>query len=266
MKSSTPSHSGFECFGLVINGIDFETAAQRVEEMNRQGQSAMIVTANPEILLYARKHPDYWNILRQADLRLVDSFGLQCAGWAKGAKPARIAGVELASRLIELAAKRSWKVALVGGSREVQGAPDKAAWELRKKFPELQIQAEEIGVVQPDGEDGESGAEARFRLTQFAPDLLLVALGHPRQEAWLVRFLHDFPSVKVAVGVGGTLDYWSGMKKRAPELMRRLGLEWLYRLVREPRRWKRIFDAVVVFPAIFIYDILSQNNYENKNR
>lgn len=266
MNPSTPSRSSFECFGLVINGLDFESTLRRIGDINRQGNAAMVVTANPEILLHARRHPDYWNILRQADLRLVDSFGLQCAGWAKGSRPVRIAGVELASRLVAHAAANNWKVGLIGGSKEVQGAPDKAAWELRKKYPELQISAEEIGIVQADGDDGESGAEARFRLTQFAPDLLLVALGHPRQEAWLVRNLHDFPSVKVALGVGGTLDYWSGMKKRAPGWMRKLGLEWLYRLVREPRRWRRIFDAVFVFPAVFIYDILSQNTYENKNR
>ncbi|MBI5654670.1 WecB/TagA/CpsF family glycosyltransferase [Candidatus Uhrbacteria bacterium] len=256
MKPSTPSRSGFECFGLVINGIDFETAVKRIEEMNRQGHTAMIVTANPEILLYARKHPNYWNTLRQADLKLVDSFGLQIAGWVKGARPERVTGVDLAKKLIVLAAERGWKVALLGGGREVPGAPDKAAWELRKDFPNLQIMAEELGAITKDGDDGEAGAEARFRLTHFAPDLILAAFGHPRQEAWMVRHLSEFPNAKVAIGVGGTLDYWSGEKKRAPKCMRTLGFEWLYRLVREPRRWRRIFDAVVVFPLVFVYDKL----------
>lgn len=266
MKPSTPSRSGFECFGLVINGIDFETAKQRIEEINRQGHAAMVVTANPEILLYARKHPDYWNTLRQADLKLVDSFGLQIAGWVKGSKPVRVTGVDLAKQLIALAAERGWKVALLGGSKEVPGAPDKAAWELRKLFPDLLIMAEEFGAIDKDGDDGESGAEARFRLTQFAPELILVAFGHPRQETWLVRHLQEFPNAKIAIGVGGTLDYWSGAKKRAPGWMRKSGFEWLYRLIREPKRWRRIFDAVVVFPLVFVYDMLNQHTYENKNR
>lgn len=263
MSHSTPTGSGFECFGLVINGLDAEQTLKRIEDINRQGQSAMLVTANPEILLYARRHPEYWNILRQADLRLVDSFGLELAGIFKGSKPSRIAGVDLATRLVELAQDKNWKVGLIGGSKEVQGAPDKAAWELRKKYPDLQVQAEEIGAVTPEDDDGEIGAEARYRLTHFAPDILLVALGHPRQEAWLVRYLHDFPSVKAAVGVGGTLDYWSGAKKRAPVWVRKMGFEWFYRLIREPRRWKRIFDALFVFPIIFTYDMISQKKYED---
>lgn len=212
----------------------------------------MAVTTNPEILLYARQHPDYWNILRQADFRLVDSFGLQLVGRLKGARPARQAGVDLAWRICETAQERGWKVGLIGGQASIA---DKAAWKLRQSFPSLQVMAEQGGEVMADGTDDEAGAEARYRLTHFAPDVLFVAFGHPRQEAWIARNLHDMPSVKLALGIGGTLDFWSGTKKRAPDWMRRLGLEWLYRLIREPRRWKRIFDAVVVFPLAVMSDI-----------
>jgi len=257
MSTSTATRSTFNCFGLVIHGYAADEALKRLDEGLRRDGPQMVVTANPEILLYARRHPDYWNMLRQADLRLVDSFGLQIAGWLKGSKPTRIAGVDFAKTLVVEAAARGWKVGLLGGGKEIPGAPDKASWVLRQEFPQLQIYAEEIGVVQTDGEDGADGAEARYRLAHFAPDVLLVAFGHPKQEAWIARHLHDMPSIKIAIGVGGTLDYWSGQKKRAPGWISRLGLEWLYRLIREPRRWRRIFDAVIVFPFYFILDMLS---------
>ncbi len=251
------SNSTFNCFGLVIHGYGKPQILAYVDEAVAQGRQTMIVTANPEILLYAKNHADYWNILRQADLRTVDSFGLVCAGLLHKVYPTRTTGVDLADAIIKRSAEKGWKVALVGGSRQVTGAPDKAAWKLRQAYPELQILPEELGSVAPDGEDGEVGNEVRYRLTHFAPDVLLVGLGHPRQEAWLVRYLHDFPSVKVAIGVGGTLDFWSGEIKRAPEWMRKIGMEWLYRLIKEPKRWRRIFTALIVFPLMAFFDSLS---------
>jgi N-acetylglucosaminyldiphosphoundecaprenol N-acetyl-beta-D-mannosaminyltransferase len=108
--------------------------------------------------------------------------------------------------------------------------------------------------VKADGSDDQDGAAARRHLAAYAPELLLVAFGHPKQEMWIARHLPDLPSVKVAVGIGGTLDYWSGAKKRAPQFLRSLGLEWFWRLMQEPKRWRRIFDAVVVFPSLVLWD------------
>ncbi|MFA4954676.1 MAG: WecB/TagA/CpsF family glycosyltransferase [Patescibacteria group bacterium] len=250
------SNCAFNCFGLVIHGYGADQVLDKLDELLKQQQQVMVVTANAEILLHARRDPTYWNILRQADLRLVDGSGPKIAGWMKGANPRRIAGVEFARLLVKTAAERGWKVALVGGGRDIAGAADKAAWALRQEFPNLQVIAESKGKVATDGSDDDEGAEARFRLTQFAPDILLVAYGHPKQEAWILRHLAELPSVKIAVGVGGTLDYWSGSKKRAPAIFRTLGLEWSYRLFAEPKRWKRIADAVIIFPLYFAWDLL----------
>jgi len=251
MNRSPNTNSSFDCFGLVIRGLGFGEFLEQADKLAGMGKQTMAVTANPEILLYAKKHPDYWNILRQADFRLVDSFGLQLAGRVKGARPSRLTGVDLAWKLCETAQARGWKVGLIGSQ---PGVADKAAWKLRQTFPQLQVMAEQGGGIHPDGTDDETGAEARYRLTHFAPDVLLVAFGHPRQEAWIARHLHDMPSVKIAVGVGGTLDFWADTRKRAPGWMRSLGLEWFYRLIREPRRWKRILDAVIVFPLAVLFD------------
>lgn len=256
MNRSPNTSSSFDCFGLVIRGLGFAELVRQLDSLNSLGKSAMAVTANPEILLHARKNPDYWNVLRQADFRLVDSFGLWLLGRLKGARPHRLTGVDLAWKLCGLAQERGWKVALVGGR---SGVADEAAWKLRRDFPQLQVVAEQGGMVTPDGGDDETGAEARYRLTHYAPDILLAAFGHPRQEAWIARNLADMPSVKIAVGVGGTLDFWAGARRRAPGLMRNLGLEWLYRLAIEPRRWKRILAAVIVFPFYALGDNFKGN-------
>lgn len=225
----------------------------RMDDNIAHGIQTMIVTANPEILLEAQRNPAYWSTLRQADVRCVDGFGLQLVGFLKGARPCRIAGVELAERLLQTAVQRQWSVALIGGD---PGNADKAAWMMREAYPQLRIFSERGGMVLPNGEDDEAGSEMRFRLTQFAPDILLIGFAFPGQESWIARHLSDFPSVKVVVGIGGTIDYWSGAKKRAPQLFRSLGLEWLWRLIQEPQRWKRIVRAVIVFPVRAIWDQL----------
>jgi len=91
------------------------------------------------------------------------------------------------------------------------------------------------------------------RLKEFEPDCLLVALGHGKQERWIKGFMPHLPSVRVAVGIGGAFDYLAGAVERAPEAMQSMGLEWLYRLYKEPRRFKRIINAVVVFPILVIW-------------
>ena len=248
---STPST--FECFGLVIHGYPAEEVLKRIDQDISEGRQTMIVTANPEILLEGKRDPEYWNTLRQADLRLVDGIALKFAGWLAGTNPVRLSGVDLSETLLQASVQRGWRVAMIGGD---PGNADKAAWEIRKAYPELAVFAERGGIVGTDGSDDEVGQEMIFRLTQFAPDILLVGFGHPRQERWITRHLHDLPSVKVAVGVGGTIDYWSGTKRRAPSWMRSFGLEWLWRLITEPSRWKRIFHAIFVFPAVFLSDKL----------
>ncbi len=241
----------FTCFGLVIHGLSLPQALAQLDEQAKAGKQSMVVTANPEILLSAKKNPAYWNVLRQADLRLVDGFGLQLIGWFFGARPKRIAGVKFAEGLMQLAATNKWTVGFIGGD---PGNADKAAWTSRKSYPELTIVAEEAGIVTTEGIDDEKTTESLFRLTQAAPDILLVAFGHPKQEAWIVRHLADLPSVKIIVGVGGTFEYWAGTIKRAPMLFQTLGIEWLWRLILQPKRIGRIWNAVIRFPLEAIKD------------
>lgn len=241
-------------FGLPIEGWGMECVLERAFSA---GPAFWIVTANPEILLEARANKHYATALQQADVRLVDGFGLWLMLRLIGKYTARVTGVELAGALVQEAARKQLCVAFVGGA---VGVAEKAAEAMRKLHPDLQIVSEEGGIVDADGKSDESGEEAKLRLTMFAPDLLLVAFGHPKQERWIANNLASLPSVKTVVGVGGTFDFWSGNVKRAPAFLRRMGLEWLWRLIHEPRRLGRILRAVIVFPVLFIWDRVSDTS------
>lgn len=235
-------------FGVPIEGTNL---AETRDAIVHATTPLWIVTANPEILLAAKRDPTYAATLRNANLRLVDGFGLWIILRLFRRRTARVTGVELAETVIQEAVHRQWRVAFIGGA---SGVAEKAAGETRRAYPAIQIHAEQGGTVAQDGSDDAAGEEARMRLTQFAPHVLLVAFGHPKQERWIEKYLRDFPSVKAIIGVGGTLEYWAGTKKRAPSWMRAFGLEWLWRLIQEPRRWKRIVDAVIVFPIFAMTD------------
>lgn len=235
----------FTCFGLVIHGYNLKDVITGIMTRAAQGLSTWIVTANPEILLTARENPEYWEALREADYRLVDGFGLALCGGLKKSKANRVTGVDLSEQLAELCHRQKWTIALVGGS---DGVADKAAWYLRKKYPGLSVFAEDGGKVSHDGHLDDAAERSLIRMREYEPQVVLVAYGHPKQEFWIKKSGQEIPSAKVFVGVGGTLDFWAGTAERAPEWMRKIGFEWLWRLIKQPQRWRRIWNAVVIFP------------------
>ena len=251
-KATKPKNVNRSVFGVPIDGFGVEEILSRIRASWRG--PLWIVTANPEILLFARSDGSYAGALRQADIRTVDGFGLWRCLRLVGQKTERITGVDLSESVVREAAKNHWRVALIGGG---EGVAQAAADRLKKRYPDLNVHAEQGGSVSSDGTDDNRGEEARHRLTLFDPQILLVAFGHPRQEQWIRKHAQAFPNVKAVIGVGGTLDFWAGTAKRAPRPFQILGLEWLWRLMREPRRWKRIWNAVAVFPIRFVQSRLA---------
>ncbi|MBU1032474.1 MAG: WecB/TagA/CpsF family glycosyltransferase [Patescibacteria group bacterium] len=245
------TRSTFDCFGLVIHGFDWPQIKARIDDARSYGRKIWIVTANPEILLHAKRDPAYWQTIRHADLRTVDGMGLQILGWFLHSNPKRLSGVDLSEKLLERAVNENWKVAFVGGDK---GVADKAAWKMRKCFPDLKISAHEGGKIDEHGIGDSESKQTEERLKVESNDLIFVALGHPKQEAWIERHLEELPNLKVIVGVGGTFDYWACTVKRAPIIVQKLGFEWLWRLILQPKRWKRIFNAVIIFPITAILD------------
>ncbi|OGZ34934.1 MAG: hypothetical protein A3A94_02890 [Candidatus Portnoybacteria bacterium RIFCSPLOWO2_01_FULL_43_11] len=215
-----------------IDNLTASKALKKVERFMTDGKQHYIVTANPEFLVKAQNDDEFKKILNQADLAVADGVGLVFASWFLGQPlKQRITGVDLIESICNLASRKNWPVFLLGGR---EGVAESVVNNLKKKYYLLNIKA----------------FEAREVL--FSQGILFVAFGAPKQEKWIVENLGKMPLIKLAMGVGGAFDFIAGQIPRAPKILRIIGLEWLWRLIQEPRRVKRIFKAVVVFPWLVI--------------
>ncbi len=196
----------------------------------------------------ARHHLDFQSILSRADLSLPDGFGVVLAARFLGLpRLTRISGMDFLSAMLERAEHQGWQVFFFGAQ---PGVAEQAVVKLLKRYPRLPVAGTESGwrhwLRLPD-------AYVCWRIRRARPDILLVALGAPQQELWIDANRQRLGSVRVAMGVGGAFDFWSGRIRRAPRLVQRLGLEWLWRLLQEPRaRWPRIMTAVFLFPLTML--------------
>ncbi|OGC62485.1 hypothetical protein A2890_00640 [candidate division WWE3 bacterium RIFCSPLOWO2_01_FULL_53_14] len=219
-------------------------AVERVKGFFASGRQAYVVTSNSEMVIAGRRDKEFTQILNQADLAVPDTVGLVWASRIWGTPlNGRVAGTDLLPRLCEEAARRGGRVLLLEGPEGLMSA-SAAAEELRRRYPKIEVEVLVIGADQDDQAVVAIRNISRGR--DF--DLLFVAYGHGKQERWISRNLKRIP-VKVAMGVGGALDFIAGKQIRAPKMMRSLGLEWLYRLIRQPRRIKR---QLALLPFIFL--------------
>jgi N-acetylglucosaminyldiphosphoundecaprenol N-acetyl-beta-D-mannosaminyltransferase len=231
--------------GVRVDNVTMSEAINKVRGFFKSGKKAYIVTPNSEMIVQARKDPEFAEVLNGADLAVPDTAGLVWASriWGTPLKE-WVAGVDLFVELCAEAARRGGRVFLLGADPGVAG---KTARALRKRYPKLKVAGTFAGDGSSKG-DRETVAEVKRGSKGEDIDLLFVAYGHGKQERWIKRNLTKVP-VKVAVGVGGSFDYVSGAVVRAPKLFGRLGLEWLYRLVRQPWRIKR---QVALLSFIFL--------------
>lgn len=252
-----------EILGVKINSLKMDEAVVKAHDFLFNGRQNFIFTPNPEMLVDAQDDEYFKTVLNAGDLNISDGFGVSLVS---GGKIKRIPGVDFTYCLCELAQKENKSIFLLGsGSREVL---KKASENLLKIFPKLKIigfhpgpqidylMIEDKQTIVPEPEAND---QAVHEIIMTAPDILLVAFGHNKQEKWIFENIKNLPSVKIAMGVGGTFDYISETIRRAPCFMRKLGLEWLYRLIRQPQRLARIWKATAVFVGLYIY-----NRFKNK--
>jgi N-acetylglucosaminyldiphosphoundecaprenol N-acetyl-beta-D-mannosaminyltransferase len=225
--------------GVAVDDIDESEALRRAAEMLRDGGPHQICTVNPEFIMTAQQDAAFCRVLAAADLCTPDGVGLLWAArWLGTPLHARVTGVELTVALAGLAAREGLRLFLLGAA---PGVAEQAAAVLTQRFPGLLI----AGTFA--GSPADADAEPLCRMIRAAePQILLVAFGHPRQDLWIARHQPRL-RVPLAMGVGGTFDYLAGRVPRAPRLLRRIGLEWAYRLWVQPARWRRIIDAVPRF-------------------
>ncbi|WP_202079417.1 WecB/TagA/CpsF family glycosyltransferase [Caldalkalibacillus salinus] len=193
-----------------------------------------IVTANPEIVMFTTRDAELKRIVQDADLVTPDGTGIVWAANHLGDPvPERVAGYDMLHQVCQTSQEKPFSVYILGANEEVNR---KAAEKIRALYPQIDVVGRKNGYYHPDDE------EAIVRQINAAkPDLLLVALGCPRQEQWIAKYKETLQA-KVAIGVGGSLDVLAGEVKRAPVLWQKLRLEWLHRLLSQPSRWKRQLD------------------------
>ena len=225
--------------GVAVDNITEDEALARVADFVAAGGPHHIVTVNPEFVMEARRDAAFRAVLAAADVATPDGFGLLLVARRRGTPfRGRVTGVELIGRIAAEGARKGWSLFLLGAA---PGVAERAAAELQRRNPGLRVAGCYAGSPRAADEPA-----IRARIQEARPDVLLVAYGHPAQDLWIARN-QPHMHVPVAIGVGGVFDYLAGVAPRAPGWMRRLGLEWLYRLARQPRRWRRILTAVPLF-------------------
>lgn len=238
---------------VIIDNISMVDALISIEHFIKESYKSHIVTINPEFIMQAQTNENFRNVLNNARLRLPDGIGIVLASKIIG-KPIkeRVTGVDTVYELARISALNGWRIFLLGAA---PGVAEKAASELIKKFPTLQIAGTYAGSPHPDEEK-----EICDKINQTYSDILLVAYGSPNQDLWIARNL-DKLNIKIAMGVGGTFDFIAGVAKRAPQWIRKIGLEWFYRLMREPYRWRRML-ALPKFALKIIFSRLVNKKRE----
>ena len=224
--------------GVGVDCVDMAGAIAAIERLAESPGEHMVATVNPEFVMRARADAEFASVLESADLCLPDGVGVVWAARRQGARVERVAGADLVPEVARLCARRGWPLFLLGAG---PGVAEQAACRLVDANPGLEIAGTEAGSRDPEHDDA---AVQLIRST--APKVLLVAYGAPFQELWIRRNRARL-GVPVSIGVGGALDFVSGRVPRAPAWMRRTGLEWLFRLARQPWRIRRM--AVLPFFA-----------------
>jgi N-acetylglucosaminyldiphosphoundecaprenol N-acetyl-beta-D-mannosaminyltransferase len=220
---------------LEIDAVTFAQALERIAELVEGRDGGIVFTPNVDHVVKAEHHPDFRRAYSRADLCLADGMPLVWASRLMGSRlPEKVSGSDLLVPLMRMAAEHRWGVYLLGGGHGVaEDAGEKLTRELGAR-----IVGTDSPTVRLDG-GGDCSEQTLERLRTASPDLVLVAFGAPKQELWIDRF-SDRIRPAVAIGVGGSLDFITGQTRRAPAWMSRAGIEWLFRLLQEPRRmWRR---------------------------
>lgn len=233
-----------DILGISVDIVDMRKAVAIFEELMEQEGCSLIVTPNSEIVVNAGKDQELSRIIGEADLVIPDGIGLVYASRILG-KPLRerVTGIDFMEMAL-LWLREHGKSAYLFGSKpqteEGSGVAELAGLKMQQKYPGLNIAGTHHGYFKPEEEEA-----IVEEINASGADFLCVALGSPKQEAFIYRHQKEL-KVRAAIGVGGSLDVWAGTLKRAPEFYQKHGLEWLYRFIQEPTRYKRM-AALPVF-------------------
>ncbi len=221
--------------GIPVNNLTLDEAFSVVASFCETDSLHVVCTPNAEIVQQCVEEPDLRALIRSFDLIIPDGAGVVLASKILGTPlKAKTPGCELGERIAKEAGNRGWRVYFLGGK---PGVAELAEQKLAEAYPDFQTVGTHDGYFKKEGDENE-GVIAEINAA--APDILFVCLGVPAQEKWIAANRDKLPTVRVALGLGGSLDSYAGTVKRAPKLFIRLNLEWFYRLIKQPSRIGRM--------------------------
>ena len=238
-----------------VDNLERKEILEKISLFLSEEKFHQIATVNPEFVLEAQKDEEFKKVLNNCDLNVADGIGIKLAfWWLRGKLKCRMAGIDLMQEILKIANERKLKIFLAaksGGLSSFEETKDA----ILKIYPSLKIDGENIKCHSAlDAESTLSiygSVDSRFRGNDIEADVIFANFGAPFQEKFLSSLKCD--KIKLAVGVGGSFDYLTGKLKRAPKWMQFFGVEWLWRLILQPKRIKRIFNAVIIFPIKIMF-------------
>lgn len=229
-----------------VDNLSFSETMHKIADFLAEEKLHQIATVNPEFIVAAQKDKEFKEVLNSADLNVPDGFGLKLAAIVTRQQIGeRITGVDLTWELAKIAEEKGYSIYFLGAK---EGVAVVAVQKMKILYPELKI----AGTSSKNPDD----SDVLDDIKNANPDILLVAYGAPKQDKFINRIKNEesrIKNLKIAMGVGGTFDYIAGVLPRAPKWMRSLGLEWLYRLIRQPSRIGRIYTALIKFPLLVLF-------------
>ncbi len=231
--------------GIPVDNLTQDEAIKKLIQFIEEKKFHLVFTLNSENATKVLENKNFFKVIKNADLVVPDGIGIIFASKIlKTPLKERIPGIDLSYKLMEIANEKEYKIVLIGGK---EGISERAKENLKKKFNNIRILKTYNGFF--------SDEEEKIIVNEIKnlnPDILLVGMGSEKQEIWIWKNREAFNNIGVCIGVGGTLDIWAGIKRRAPKFIQKIGLEWLYRALIEPKRVIRLFKIFRFLYKLFI--------------
>lgn len=240
--------------GVEIDNLTLDEAADRTKNLVQKSNKSceLVVAPNVEFIMAAQKDKMFFDILRSAKLATPDSFGVEIAAkLQKKPLKQRIPGQAYFRKILEVGQKEGWTFYFLGGKDDTVS---KAIQNIKKIYPQIKVVGSHEGFFEKSSEE-----TVIEEINRLKPNVLFVAMGAPTQEKWIYAHQKEL-KVDIAAGQGGTFDYEAGNVKRAPKWMQKIGLEWLWRLILQPRRITRM----IVLPIYLLKIIFTKDNTKGK--